>query len=369
MKLCIKLDLFGRELVAIDGSKFKAVNSKDRNFSKKKLEERILRIEGKIAKYMKELDENDASDEVSAEKEFSVNEIKEIIKRLNTRKAEYESISEELKQTGETQKSLTDPDSRKMPVNSGFDICYNIQTAVDGKNGLIAEFKVTNEANDNAQLFNVANAAKEILDVDAITATADKGYENATIIAECLRENITPQVAMNTESIHICIETEEEINKPGQHLNGRCIYDKKRNIVICPMGEILKPSYYHKSKNSIAFKNAKACKNCGCKCTIEAFKKFEMAAKKEDFKREYDATNLKVKQIEIKPDKNILKKRKCLSEHPFGIIKRCLDSGYCLTKGIDNVRGEFSLAFLAFNLKRAVNIWGVKKMMQEICRI
>ncbi len=116
----------------------------------------------------------------------------------------------------------------------------------------------------------------------------------------------------------------------------------------------------------VNFPNRNACKNCKCKCTLEKFKKFEVRAKKEDFKREYDDTNLKLKQIRIKPDKSIIKIRKCLSEHPFGIVKRCLDSGYCLTKGLDNILGEFSLAFLAFNIKRVINILGVKKIIQEI---
>lgn len=368
VKLCIKLGLYGKELISIDGSKFKAVNSKERNFNDEKLEERIRRIEEKIAEYMSELDKNDIN-ENSSEKEFNAEEIKEIVKGLEARKVEYKSISDELEQTGETQKSLTDPDSRRMMANGKLDVCYNIQTAVDGKNGLIAEFKVTNEANDKRQLYDMASAAKEILGVDAITATADKGYESATDIADCIKGNITPQVAMENESIHICIESEEEADKPEKHVNGRCIYDKKRNIGICPMGEILKPSSYHKGRKRIIFANSKACKNCSCKCTIEKYKKFEISAKKEDFKREYDASNLKLKQIEIKPDKSIILKRKCLSEHPFGIVKKWLDSSYCLTKGIDNVTGEFSLAFLAFNIKRAINILGAKKLIQGICGI
>jgi transposase len=254
VKLCIKLGLYGKELVAIDGSKFKAVNSRERNFNDKKLKERIRRIE-------------------------------------------------------ETQKSLTDPDSRRMMANGRLDVCYNIQTAVDGKNGLIAEFEVTNQANDKGLLCVMAVAAKELLDVDAITATADKGYESATDIADCIKENITPQVAMEHESINICVETEENVDKPEKHINGRCIYDKERNIGICPMGEILRPSTYHKRRKTIIFANRKACRSCYCKCTIENFKKFEITAKKGDFKREYDDTNLKLKQIEIKPDKNIIKKR------------------------------------------------------------
>ena len=365
VKLCMRLGLYGKELIAIDGSKFKAVNSKERNFNDKKLQERIKRIEEKIEKYMNELDKNDTA-ENTVDKEFSAEEILEILKGLQARKTEYEKISNELERTEETQKSLTDPDSRIMMANGKMDVCYNVQTAVDDKNGLIANFKVTNDANDKRQLSEVAVSTKEILEVDTLTATADKGYENATEIANCLKENITPQVAMEKESIHICIETEEDVDKPEKHINGRCIYDKKRNIAICPMGEILTPSTYHKARKTIIFRNSKACKKCKCKCTSEKYKKFEISAKKSEFKREYDSDNVKLKQIEIKPDKSIISKRKSLVEHPFGVVKHCLDARYCLTRGIDNVLGEFSLAFLAFNMKRAVNILGVKMLIQEI---
>lgn len=365
IKLSIKLGLYGKELISIDGSKFKAVNSKERNFNNEKLAERIQRIEAKIAEYISELDKNDGK-ESTLEKGFNADKIKEIIKKLEARKIEYKSITDELEQIGETQKSLTDPDSRLMKANGKLDMCYNIQTAVDGKNGLIAEFIVTNQVNDKGQLYDVAVATKETLGVDVITAIADRGYENATEIAKCIKENINPQVAMESESIHICMETTEEATKPENHVNGRCIYDKNRNIGICPMGEILKPSTYNKKRRRIIFANSKVCKKCNSKCTIEDYKKFEVAAKKEDFKREYDDTNLKLRQIEIKPDKKMILKRKCLSEHPFGIVKKCMDSSYCLTKGIDNVLGEFSLAFLAFNIKRAINILGTKKIIQGI---
>jgi len=185
---------------------------------------------------------------------------------------------------------------------------------------------------------------------------------------KCINENITPQVAMIKDSIQICIESEEKHEKPESHINGGCVYLEDRNMGICPMGEILRPSTYNKTKGKMIFTNRKACKDCKCKCTTEAFRRFDIHVKKDDFKKTYNDSNLKFKQIEIKPDKEILKKRRCLSEHPFGVLKRIMDDGYCLTKGLDNVSGEFSLAILAFNLKRALKILGMSKIMNELCR-
>ena len=150
MGLCANLGLYGKELVAIDGSKFKAVNGRERNFSDKKLRDRMERIDAKIDRYMKELESNDKA-ECGADGGKSAAQITE--------------IAMELAQTGETQKLLTDADSRLMKTKDGVDVCYNVQTAVDSKHKLIAEFEVTNRVNDYNQLRPMAAKA------------ADAGYD------------------------------------------------------------------------------------------------------------------------------------------------------------------------------------------------
>jgi len=178
--LCDRLGLYGKELVSIDGSKFKAVNSNKRNFNKERLENKLKKIDEKIEGYIIDLDKNDTEEETNDNK-FSSAQIKEIIKNLEERKEKYTDILIELQSTGEPQKSLTDADSRKMHMADGkYDVCYNVQTAVDAKNGLIVEFEVTNQLNDKGQLYDMALASKKILEVESITATADKGYEGAT---------------------------------------------------------------------------------------------------------------------------------------------------------------------------------------------
>ncbi len=365
VKLCMKLGLYGKELVAIDGSKFKAVNSKDRNFGSKKLQERIARIDAKIEEYLRELEDSDSSEDV-ADGEKSSEEIAQIIMELAARKELYQSYAAELEQTGALQKSLTDPDSRLMMANGKMDVCYNIQTAVDSKNKLIAEFEVTNEAVDKNQLTPMAKKAAEILETEEIKAVADVGYDCAQDIVKSMEQGITPHIAGT--DYDICLPSDMNAETVIEsHQKGRCVYDVKRNIVLCPMGKVLYPGFYKKAKKMGVFYNVKECGKCACKCTTEKTgKRHQVPMKESDFSKTYDDKNIFVRQIRIAPDKEIAKQRKSIVEHPFGTVKRNMDAGYCLMKGLVNVRGEFSLAFLAYNLKRAINILGTKKLIESI---
>lgn len=369
VKLCMKMGLYGKEIVAVDGSKFKAVNSRERNFNEEKLKERLSNLETKINRYMEELDKNDAC-ESEVEREFSAEEIKEIIKTLQERKTQYDIMMKAMKDVGESQVSLTDADSRRMMANGRLDVCYNVQTAVDAKNGLVVEFDVTNDVNDNGKLRKMALASKEMLEVATITAVADRGYDSATDMAECIKEEITPHVAMKDESIQICVETNGETEMPNSFESGRCIYLRERNVVVCPMGEILKPRSYHRTKRCGKYHNRTACQGCPmkAKCTAEEYKVFEVKMKPEEFTKVFNDQDLRIKQIEIKPNRELIRKRKTLSEHPFGILKRNMDSYYVLTKGKDSVSAEFALSFLALNMKRAINIAGTETMMEQIKR-
>lgn len=159
VKLCMKLGLYGKELVAIDGSKFRAVNSKDNNFNEEKLKALISRIDANLEKYLGELDRNDVSDpEASA---FPSSKFKEIVAELEKRRSKYQALADELKESGETQKSIIDCDSRRMMSNGKPEVCYNVQTAVDDKHCLIADFDVTNEANDKKQLYSMAKKQRK----------------------------------------------------------------------------------------------------------------------------------------------------------------------------------------------------------------
>jgi len=361
VKLCMRLGLYGKELIAVDGSKFKAVNSKDRNFGDKKLEERIARIETKIEEYLRELEDSDWAENAAAG-EKSSEEIAQIITELVARKALYQGYAEELATSGELQLSLTDPDSRLMMSNGKMDICYNVQTAVDSANKLIAEFEVTNSVSDKNQLSDMALKAAEMLEVPALDVAADKGYDSASDLAKCLRSGFS--VHVSGAEIDICLPTDEAQSETiSSYQNGRAVYIPERNIAICPMGKILYPGYFRKRSRKAAFYNAAACARCQCKCSIDSSGRFEVDIPQHAFTKLYDDKNLFVKQTRIRPDIHLVKRRKAIVEHPFGTVKRSMDAGYCLTRGLQNVSGEFSLAFLAYNLKRAINILGAKKLI------
>ncbi len=363
VKLCMGLGLYGRELAAIDGSKFKAVNSTDRNFSATELNERIKRLTVRIDEYLRQLNETDAEEEAKSER--TPDEIKEIVQRLSTRKTTYEAYLEEMKASEETQKSLTDPDARLMKGAKGFDVSYNVQSCVDSKHKLIAEFTVTNDGNDMKQLADMAIATAEILEAPSLTATADTGYDSASEIARCIENDIVPQVIGSKGTF--CIPCEEyDAQEITAHENGRSVYLQERNIVVCPMGRVLPPMHYKNGQRMAVYYNFNACQNCTCRCTKSKYRQFAVRMKKVDFTKEHNADNLFVKHVHIAPDPKITDRRKELAEHPFGTIKRAMDAGYVLTRGLQKVTGEFSLAFLAYNLKRAINILGPQALIEAI---
>jgi transposase len=181
--LCKKLDLFGRELIGIDGSKFKAVNSKSRNFNEKKLDGLLEQIDEKINAYLKELDQQDKVE--SQLNNPTTEELRENIVQLQRRKQQYKGLVEQLKAGGASQVSLTDLESRSMKTKHGTDVCYNVQVAVDHKHKLIVEHEVTNEVTDQDQLAEMAKRSKGILETNHLEVTADMGYYNGDEVKKC----------------------------------------------------------------------------------------------------------------------------------------------------------------------------------------
>ena len=364
-RLCARLDLCGKELLAVDGSKFKAVNSRRRNFTKKQIQDNIRKIAAKIDEYLGELESNDAA-ESSASGEKTKEEIAKIIGDLQARKNRYQGYADELERTGEKQKSLTDGDSRLMTTSSAkMDVCYNVQTAVDAQNKLIVAFEVSNQCNDKNFITPMAAKAQEILETETITVIADAGYESVNDILTAMGRGVEAHVA-GTDFDACVPDGGDGQSGISSHHNGRCAYFAGRNIALCPMGNVLYPrSHTGRRGGRALFFNYAACKKCSCKCASDARGryKYEVSMAAGDFSKEYDDTGLSVRQIRVKGDGQLLKQRKAIAEHPFGTVKRGMDAGYCLTKGLNKVPGEFALAFLAYNLKRAINILGCGKLI------
>lgn len=188
---CRQLDLFSADLVAIDGSKFKAVNRRDRNFTRKQL---IQKLDEDIDRYLDEMDQADA--EEPEEKKLTAEELQEKIEEMKHRRAEAEKMKKQLDESGENQISLTDPDSRMMPVSGGrrTDVAYNIQFSVDPKHKLIVDHEVTNNVTDRDLLSDMAKRAKDLLGVDQLEALADMGYYHGKEVKACLEAGITPYI-------------------------------------------------------------------------------------------------------------------------------------------------------------------------------
>jgi len=190
--LCKELNLFGGELVAVDGSKFKAVNNRKRNFTPEKLTKALEHIDAKIAEYLQALDSADS--QTPTRPDLSAAELHQRIGQFRERKQRYQEVQQRLVASGETQISLTDPDSRSMPVAQGVDVCYNVELAVDKKHKLIVTHAVTTAVTDKDQLAPMAKAAKQVLEVEELDAVADKGFYHGEQVKECEQATIQASI-------------------------------------------------------------------------------------------------------------------------------------------------------------------------------
>jgi transposase len=351
-RFCRELDLFGGELVAIDGSKFKAVNNKGRNFTDRRLKRAMKDVEKKIDAYLDELDENDANE--PDEHNPTAEELKEKIERLKERMQEYKGLKKQMEDAEETQISLTDPDSRSMPLAGGprTQVGYNVQVSVDEKHKLIVDHEVTNEVTDRSLLSRMAKRAKEALGVDELEVLADMGYYDGQQVKDCVEEGIMPYIPKAETSAS---------KKLGLFGKSDFQYDSELDCYWCPAGEMLTFRFQRQEKGRIRrYYATSACRQCPIKVKCTRSKEGRRITR-----WAYEEVLEKMeRRVRSSPEK--VKLRKCLAEHPFGTIKHSMDQGYFLMKGIPNVRAEASLSFLAYNIKRVINILGVPRMIEAL---
>jgi transposase len=361
--LCRGLDLFGAELVSIDGSKFRAVNSKERNFNRKKLLDRLKRVNESIDRYLKEIGENDRSES----EERRITDLEEKLKKLEEKKKEYEALMTRMEENGESEISLTDPESRLMRSNGKLEVCYNAQTAVDSKNKLIAEYDVVNGSADQNQLSPMAKSSKEVLGVERIGATADKGYHSFDQIKECVDNGITPYIP---EPLASASGSAKKNGMPTpEFYENKFVYDRTSDTYICPAGKRLEFFYWCNNQDGEGKREAlyrtDACFPCPhymTKCTRNKRGRLIRRWEHEDV---LDEMRARVKSAE---GRRKVEMRKELSEHPFGTMKRAFNQGYLLLKGLRKVRGEVGFTMLAYNMRRAINILGPKALLASLCR-
>ena len=355
--------LLGKSTIAVDGSKFKAVNSKKNNYNQKKIDKHRQFIQDKAEKYLQQLDELDAqergnTDELQLQKE----KIQQGLTKLKERTIKYNTLQEQLNHTTDKQISTVDADSRSIIiVKSIVEVAYNVQNAVDDKHNLIVHTQATN-TNDGKALHQAAIQAKQNLQLkkqDSIVLLADKGYHTGAELQQCQTENMLTHVAYKEQPSVKHIATE--------FLSESFNYNKPTDSYTCPAGATLTSlGTWHNKKGeanetSYRFKTYRtdACKSCTLKhqCT--------KLNKRIIHRSEYqDAVDINDNNIKKNPQ--YYKRRQAIVEHPFGSIKRHWGYTHTLLKGLQKVNGEMNLIMFCYNFMRTKNILGFEKMLQAI---
>jgi transposase len=347
--LCQRLELFTEALVAIDGSKFKAVNNRDRNFTNAKLKRRMEEIESSINRYLAAIETADRQEASIAA--VRTERLQDKIESLKAQMRELKEVEIQLKDAPDHQLSLTDPDARSMKTRGNGIVGYNVQTAVDAKHHLIVAHEVTTEGGDHDQLTSMSIKAREAMGVEDLTAVADRGYFKSEEILASDEAGIEVYVARPDKSSG---------KVEGRFSKADFIYDAERDEYRCPAGQALiwrfetiedglKLHCYWSSN----------CKSCAIKsqCTGSVnrrIKRWENEALLEEMQERLDQA----------PD--IMRIRRQTVEHPFGTIKFWMGTAHFLTTTLEHVSTEMSLHVLAYNMKRMMQIMGTAGLMQAM---
>jgi len=351
IELCRDLKLFSEALVAIDGSKFKAVNSRDRNFTPGKIDKRQQQIEESIQRYLKALETADRTQ--PAELEAKTDRLQEKIKRLRRQMRELDGIKEELASEPDGQLSLTDPDARSMTSHGkGTGIVgYNVQAAVDAKHHLIVAHEVTNVGSDRAQLSPMAQAAREAMGKDKLKAVADRGYYSGAQIKACHDAGIATILPKPMTS---------NAKAEGRFDKADFIYVVRDDEYQCPAGQRAIYRFSEEDKGLLLRRYwSSACPRCPMKaqCTPSAYRKIS---------RWEHETVLEAVQRRLDKQPQAMTLRRRTVEHVFGTLKHWMGSTHFLTRTLANVSTEMSLHVLAYNLKRVMSILGIGKTMKAM---
>ena len=430
---------------SVDGTKIQACNSKNNNFTKSKLDDRIKWLNGHIDEYLRILDEVDEHEELEEDSDLLTKDIiQKKLEEARERLAKYEGYQKLMEESGASQLSITDADAKLMKSKNGFVVAYNPQTAVDSETHLIRDFQMTNQVTDHGLLKSTMADIKDESDGKVIEVVADKGYEAADDMIDCLENGIIPHVitddgddgyeieipyeaaevdtsSTKTKELAKClhagvvpeaykdvienIEVKEVRRQVKEEIDGdvKSIYgtqdemrarakegyfvrDPERNLVYCPAGEILRQKCI-KSNGYIRYANKTACRHCKfrnkCYKGRNEWKEIDFTKDKLEkpcrdwlkaegktadkigvTKGKWHYEKTKVVKFFLRPDIAKTSQRMCLSEHPFGTIKRAMGATYFHLRGLDKVEGELALLSLGYNIERAKNLLGFDKMME-----
>jgi transposase len=348
--VCRELELFSATLVAIDGSKFKAVNSRDKNFTRRSVKLRIKKTKANIDRYLAKLD---AADKEEPEiREVTATELRQKIASMAATMEELKGYEAAVEAHPDQQVSVTDPDSRSMKKAGGGSVVgYNVQTAVDSKHHLIAAHEVTNATSDRSQLSSMAGKASEALGAKNLMVLADPGYYKGEEIVECYGAGITALVPK--------VDTSGKRGK-GQYPRSDFIYEAKKDEYLCPAKARLSYRCTTEDKGKqLRVYWTNQCGSCAlkAKCTT---------GKERRIKRWEKEHILEAAEAILKKNPDAMRQRKRLVEHPYGTIKHWMGSTHFLMKRLPNVQAEMSLHVLAYNMRRAINVLGTEKIMAKL---
>jgi len=345
-------DLIGGKLIAGDSTKLRAQNSKKNNFNQAKIDRHLAYIDNKLEEYTRALAQNDGDNQ---------HIIHEEIKKQQERKEQYKDLERQLRESGEKQISVTDPESRQIIVRNNIaEVAYNVQTTVDAKNNIPIDYKVTNE-NDSKAMGNMVQRAKSILSTNDFTVLYDKGFHTGS--------ELKTAHELGVETIVAVPGVPSTSQAPDHAYNYEHFrYDKEADTYTCPQGHILTTngSWYKQlsSSGSVSwFKQykTKACRKCPARSQCTRSKKERLIQRSEY--AEYYERNLK----NTHEKEHLYKRRQAIVEHPYGTIKRQWGFSYILTKkGISRAGSDVGFMFIAYNLRRIISILGENRLMEYL---
>jgi transposase len=350
--LCRQLGLFGAALVAIDGSKFKAVNTRDKNFTAYKVKRRIEQVAEHIAGYLQDLDTADRHGGEAAE--VRSGRLVEKIDRLRAQMAMLKAMEAEVEASPDGQVSLTDPDARSMATSgrgSGI-VGYNVQSAVEGEHHLIVAHEVVMTGSDREQLASMAAKARDAMGVEALDVLADRGYFSGEEILACETLGVTPYVPKPLTSGAKAV---------GRFGKQDFVYLPDQDVYRCPAGALLPRHMTTVEKGMTLHRYWDRASCTGCRLKPQCTPGIERRITRWEHEAVIDALQAR---MDLAP--RAMRTRRRLVEHPFGTIKAWMGHTHFLMKRLPNVRTEISLHILAYNMKRVMAVLGTKPLMEAI---
>jgi transposase len=351
--LCHKLELFGAELVAIDSTKFKASNARDRVKDQGQLNKTLAHINHSITQYLAQVEENDQQEDAASTAPLTQEALQEKIAHLEQQKTQLEDALRELQETDAKYISLTDPDCRLMKNERRIEAAYTLQAAVDAKHSLLIDYELTNEAADNNHLSVVALQAKTMLGVEELTVCADAGYYDTVDLKTCEDNDILTYVPIPEHKVS------KKTNVPTpDYYPDRFTYDAASDRYCCPQGKLM--TYYRTTQKGdgrfIRIYRTAACKDCPVRsqCTTSPRGRYI-------YRWEEEAVLDRLKQRLTAA--HILPQRKAIIEHVFGTLKKIWGFGVLLLRGLKQIASEMALMSLAYNCRRALSILGTTRLM------